>query len=297
MNVAARVMRQRTLSMFASSARSRWSSSSVSNCWASLSGAIRPRLSPAAPMAPALVAHLAPGDLSHGLERVNLAHGLVWPKANDPRKAHRVSRLVSFARLDLVEGHLDDGVRHDRTDAPVVVDGVRLEILRHLGDLFVRQPGVGLADVREALAVADGERVVGQDTAALAVSPFDRRHDHVQRAQRALHLEPFHAAPAGPVGRPRVLDHQALISAATRRGELALETGDELFTCARDALVLREKHGGREWQRAKDLLTLGERNVEQRATVAFQDVEGHEAGGQFRSQLVGDILAPEPRLE
>src|SRR2546429_10019298 len=41
MNVAARVMRRRTFSTFASSASSRWSSSSVSSCLASLSGAIR----------------------------------------------------------------------------------------------------------------------------------------------------------------------------------------------------------------------------------------------------------------
>src|SRR5438477_2985714 len=41
MKVAARVMRRRTFSTFASSASSRWSSSSVSSCLASLSGAIR----------------------------------------------------------------------------------------------------------------------------------------------------------------------------------------------------------------------------------------------------------------
>src|SRR2546430_13493596 len=41
MNVAARVMRRRPFSTFASSGSSRWSSSSVSSCLASLSGVIR----------------------------------------------------------------------------------------------------------------------------------------------------------------------------------------------------------------------------------------------------------------
>src|SRR2546430_6760011 len=41
MNVAARVMRRRAFSTFASSGSSRWSSSSVSSCLASLSGVIR----------------------------------------------------------------------------------------------------------------------------------------------------------------------------------------------------------------------------------------------------------------
>src|SRR2546425_12292717 len=144
-------MRQRTLSMLASSARSRWSSSNVSSCCASLSGAIRADS--------CSIAHprrgLATRDLPHGLQGVDLGDGLVRPQADDPRKTHRVSGLVSLARLDLVEGHFDDRVRYHRADAAVVVDGVVLEILRHLGDLFVGEPGVGLADIQEALTVAD----------------------------------------------------------------------------------------------------------------------------------------------
>ena len=136
---------------------------------------------------------------------------------------------MSLARLDLVEGHFDDRVRYHRADAAVVVDGVVLEILRHLGDLFVGQPGVGLADAQKALAVADRERVVGKHTAALAVSPFHRRHDHVQGAQRALHLEPFHAAPARSVRGSGVLHHESFVPATARRGEFALEDRYQLF--------------------------------------------------------------------
>src|SRR5438093_22858 len=105
MSVAASVIRTRTLSTFASSARSRWSSSSVSSCLASLSGAIRRgflRLlepSSTAPGRRATAQRLSPRDLSHRLQRVDLADGLVRPKARDPRETHRVAALACRSEL------------------------------------------------------------------------------------------------------------------------------------------------------------------------------------------------------
>src|SRR3989449_5269245 len=175
------------------------------------------------------VADLTSSDLPDGLDGVDLGDGLVRPQADDPRKTHRVSGIVSLARLDLVEGHFDDRVRYHRADAAVVVDGVVLEILRHLGDLFVGEPGVGLADIQEALTVADREGVVREDPPTFAVSPFHGRDDDVERAQRTLHLEPFHATPARSVGGPGVLHHESFVPATARRSEFALEDLYQLF--------------------------------------------------------------------
>src|SRR5438093_7014047 len=158
MSVAASVIRTRTLSTFASSARSRWSSSSVSSCFASLSGAIRRgflRLlepSSTAPARRATAQGLSPRDLSHRLQRVDLADRLVRPKARDPRETHRVAGLVPIARLDLVERDLDHGIGHDRSDAPVVPNGMLEDVLRHLGDPFVGEPRLRLADTNKPLS-------------------------------------------------------------------------------------------------------------------------------------------------
>src|SRR5205807_6086778 len=50
-------------------------------------------------------------------------------------------------------------------------------------------------------------------------------------------------------------------------------------------------------QRAKDLQALRKREIEERATVALEDVERDEARRHPRPELVGDVLSPEPRLE
>src|SRR5439155_26433729 len=162
MNVAANVIRRTTFPTFPSSARSRWTSSSVSSCLASLSGATRGGLSPR--------------DLAHRLQRVDFAYGLVGPQPRDPGKPHRVPGLVPIVRLDLIERDFDDGVRNDGPHSPIVLNGVLEKIFGHLGDLLIGESGVGLADVEQPLAVADRERVVGQHAATLAMSPLDRGH-------------------------------------------------------------------------------------------------------------------------
>src|SRR5205823_5889665 len=165
----------------------------------------------------------APCDATHFVKSVDLADGLVRPQTDDARKAQRVARFVALAGLDLVERHLDHGIRLDQPEAAVVADGVREEVLGHLGDLLVRETRVGLSDVEQALAVPDREGVVGEDPPAFPVARLDARDHHVEPAKRAPHPEPLHAAAAGAVRRPRVLDHEPFVAPLACRRELALE--------------------------------------------------------------------------
>ena len=165
---------------------------------------------------------------SHRLEGVDLVGGLVGSQGGDPREAQREPRLVAVRADDHVERDLDDDLRLDLAVAPVARDRVRLEPLRHLGDLGVGQPAVRLADRDQplALGVADRERVVGQDAVALAVADLDADHDAVDRRQGLLHLQPAEAAPAGRVAAVGVLDHEALVAPGARLGERGLERVD-----------------------------------------------------------------------
>ena len=172
-----------------------------------------------------------------------------------------------------------------------------LEVLGHLRDLPVGQAGVRLAYVEVFLAVPDGEGVIGQHAAPLAVAPLDGGHDDIERAQGALHLEPLHAAPAGPVRRPGVLDHEALVPALARRGELGVEGGHERLAVVADLRGAREHERRVQRQRAQHRLPLGQRHVEQRTAIALEHVEDHERRGQLAEQLLGHDLPAEPVLE
>ena len=60
----------------------------------------------------------------------------------------------------------------------------------HAADLLVGQAGIGLADVDEGLAVADGKGVVGEHSRALAVPLLDGGDDDVERREGLLPLSP-----------------------------------------------------------------------------------------------------------
>src|SRR5438132_2023174 len=200
----------------------------------------------------------APCDATHFVKSVDLADGLVRPQTDDARKAQRVARFVALAGLDLVERHLDHAIRLDQPEAAVVADGVREEVLGHLGDLLVRETRVGLSDVEQALAVADREGVVGEDPPAFPVAPLDARDHDVERAKRALHLEPLHAAAAGAVRRPRVLDHEPFVAPLACRRELALERRREWIAGLGDRPLVREQDRSLERDLSKDRRALGE---------------------------------------
>ena len=77
-----------------------------------------------------------------------------------------------------------------------------LEPARHLGDLGIGQPAVGLADVderslgRTGPVVEHREGVVGQHAVAAAVPDLDADHHAVERGQGLLQLQPGVAAAA-----------------------------------------------------------------------------------------------------
>ena len=190
---------------------------------------------------------------------------------------------MPVALLDLVEGDLDDGLRDDDAEAAVVADRRRQEVGRQLRDLLVGEARVGLADVAQALAVPNGERVVREDAFALSVTPLDGGDHDVEGAERALHLQPLHTTPAGPVGRARVLHHEPLVASLARRRELAVQSRDERVAGLRDAQLTREEERTAERKPAQDSLTLLEGVVEEATAVALEDVEDDERGRELRA--------------
>src|SRR5712671_4686509 len=93
------------------------------------------------------------------------------------------------------------------------------EPLRHLSDLDIGKPGVGLADIDQPVPTPHGKRIVAEDADTLAVSVFDGGYNHVERGQLAFELQPRLAATAGSVARFEVLDHQAFVAASTGCGK------------------------------------------------------------------------------
>ena len=129
------------------------------------------------------------------------------------------------------------------------------------------------------------------------MAPLDRGDDDVERAQRALHLEPLHAAPARAVGGAGVLDHEALVPALARGQELAVQSRDQVLAAHVEGRLPREEHRRGEGHRPKDHLALREGLVQKYLAVALEHVEEHERRGQPLPQLPRDILPTEACLE
>src|SRR5215212_4136378 len=151
----------------------------------------------------------------HRLHRVRLGRGLVVAVALHAREAQRHPSRVAAGGLDAVEGDLDDLLGPDVDGVAVAVGLELLEALRLPGQQLVGEPLEGLAEHREALAVARAEVQVGEEAAAAAVAPLRGEHDEVERVHR-LDLQPRRAAAPGGVGRFEVLDHHALVAACER---------------------------------------------------------------------------------
>src|SRR5439155_14989397 len=130
------------------------------------------------------------------LERVDLLDRLVVADANDAGKSKREAACMSVRPLYRVECHFQHDLRSDRVPVAHVTNLHAQELLGHRRDLGVGQPGVRLADIDELarLGVQHGEGVVGKHALALAVAPFGRGHDHVERGERPLQLQPRETA-------------------------------------------------------------------------------------------------------
>ena len=204
---------------------------------------------------------------------------------------------MPIAWLDLVERDLDDGIRPDDARPAQVLCGRGQEVFGHLGDLLVGEARVRLAHDAEAVPIAHREGVVGEDAVALAVPPLDGGDDHVERAQRPLHLQPLHAPPARPIRRPWVFHHQPLVPALARREELAVECRDEVVTGGVERRLAREAERSLQRQGSQPDVPLRQWEVEKRCPIALEEIEDDERGRQPLAHLPGHVLASEPCLE
>ena len=196
--------------------------------------------------------------------------------------------------LDRVKCDLEHDLRSHHPGVTQVLHSHVQEAPCERRNLRVGQPGVRLADVDQLAGggVLDRERVVGEHSLALAVSPFDRGDDHVQRREWPLQLEPRQSAAARRVGAERVLDHEALVAALAGLCEDPVQVGR-----IGRLLEPRQQEGRLEAQAFKQLSSRRERFVKQRSSVEPQHVEDDEHHRNLSPQLVVDLLAAEPALQ
>ena len=72
---------------------------------------------------------------------------------------------------------------------------------------------------------AHGEGVTAQHIATLAVANLHGGHNHIERRQGLLDLQPLFAAPPRLVGRGWIFDHQPLVAARPRPVEQRIDLG------------------------------------------------------------------------
>src|SRR5207247_4294394 len=105
-------------------------------------------------------------------QRVNPFHTFVSPNCFDAWKAQSQTTRMSSARLDRIKRNFQDDVRLHFAIASVIRNRLLLEMFGQLGDLSVRQTGVGLSDCEELAGrlIPHREGVVTQYFIALAVA-------------------------------------------------------------------------------------------------------------------------------
>ena len=171
---------------------------------------------------------------------------LVRAVALHPREAQRQAAGVLRARLQVVEGDLDDQLGPHVHGVAVAAGLAREQLARLPGEQLVGHALEGLAEHHEAAGrgIARAEVQVRQPALAPAVAPLGGEHDEVERV-RALDLEPARAAAAGLVGRVERLRHHALVAARERVGVEGLGGGDVGGDEARDHERRRQRRGER----------------------------------------------------
>ena len=163
-----------------------------------------------------------------------------------------------------------------------------------LGDLGIGQTAVGLADVDQLARpnVLDRKRVVGQHAPSLAVAPFHRSDDDVERRERPLELEPGEAAAPWRVRAERILDHQSLVAPLAGLGKDSVEVlgiGRLLEPGQQERMLQAEA--------LQKLAPGGEWLIEQRPAVKPQHIEDHKHHWNFAPELRVDLLAAKPALK
>ena len=120
-------------------------------------------------------------------------------------KAQRKAAVVPVGPHDGVERDFQHDLRFHLAHESMIHQGVCGEPRGEFRDFLVGQSRVGFADIEQLFAVADGEGVVAEHAGTLAMAELGGSHDHVERSQFALQLEPrFPATPdgVGGVARP-----------------------------------------------------------------------------------------------
>src|SRR5215475_9252773 len=123
---------------------------------------------------------LALEEGGEGGESVEVRGGFVGADTEDAGKAQGVTAGVAVGSLDVVEGHFEDDEGLHDAEVALVFNGVFPKKLGEFQDLGIREAGVGFANVEELVAVANGERVVGEHFVTFSVAIFDSGDNDIQ---------------------------------------------------------------------------------------------------------------------
>ena len=217
--------------------------------------------------------------------------GLVVADARDAREAKRITRLVPRRLLNPVERDLENNAWLDHVNRPVTRGGRRLEVLRELIDLDVRQPRIRFADVDELLIATHCECVIGQHAAPLPVSVLGGRDDAIERRQRLLVLQPRLPSAAGRVDRPRILDDQPFV----RPRACGIEKFIDMCRIANRRLI-RGSNRVTANDVSKTRQAFAQRQFKKRLAVFEEEIECEERDRRLAQQRFRDFTAAEAGL-
>src|SRR3989442_994603 len=153
-------------------------------------------------------------DARDVFQGVDLVGRLVVTDAFDPRKPQRIPAGMPRAAGDGIERNLEYDLGLYQFHATTIHHRVRAKPLGQRGNLHIRQPAVGLADGRQRLAVAHGERHIAEHSGPLAMPLLCGNHHDVQRGQFFLQLHPLPPALAGLITALGPLDDQPFVPAS-----------------------------------------------------------------------------------
>ena len=196
--------------------------------------------------------------------------------------------------LNGVERDLEHDLWPHQPNVPVILDRDRKKALCHRRDFCVRQARVSLADVHQppAARVLHRERVVRQDSLALAVTPLDRGHDDVKGRQRPFQFQPREPATPRGVRALRILHHQPLVTARSGFSKDPIKV-----VGTRRRLDARQEKRRRETEAFEQPPPGFEGLVQDGPAVQPKEVEDDENDRHLLAELGGNVLAAEPSLQ
>src|SRR6266404_5469042 len=234
-------------------------------------------------------------DFADTRESIDVGDRLVRPQTQDSREAQGETAVVAFRALNIVKGDFQDDGGLDIALEPAVFGGVIQEVLGEFANLDVGQARIGFADVDQAAVVAHGKGVVGKQTTAFAVTVFGDSDDDIESGQRALELHPELAATARDVGRLRSLGEEPFIAGVEGQEEAIFDFVDRAAEFG--AGELQAGLFGFGQLALEEQAALGERSVQEGATVQQEQVEGDKTDWNLGRSKEVDLLAAQALLE